>query len=32
MKPSGFQKWRDLLFVHYRYSPDLVRALVPAEL
>lgn len=30
--PSGFQNWRDLLFVHWTYPPELVRALVPREL
>jgi len=29
---SGCQRWRDLLFVHYRFDHDLVRALVPREL
>ena len=31
-RPSGWQKWRDLLFVHYRVPVDAMRALVPAEL
>lgn len=30
--PSGYQSWRELLFVHYRYPADLVRAVVPKEL
>jgi uncharacterized protein YqjF (DUF2071 family) len=30
--PSGTQRWRELLFVHYTYPLDLVRRLVPAEL
>lgn len=31
-RPSGFQRWRELLFVHYTFPLDLVRSLVPAEL
>lgn len=30
--PSGHQGWRQLLFAHWSYAPELVRALVPAEL
>jgi uncharacterized protein len=30
--PSGHQRWRDLLFVHFAYPADEVRRLVPAEL
>lgn len=29
---SGYQNWRDLLFVHWRYPAAAVRALVPREL
>jgi uncharacterized protein YqjF (DUF2071 family) len=32
MKPAGFQKWRNLLFVHYALEPAIVRALVPENL
>ncbi len=31
-KPSGFQSWRELLFVHWTFPPEVVRPLVPAEL
>lgn len=31
-KPSGYQRWRELLFVHYTYPLDVVRRLVPAPL
>jgi len=30
--PSGTQRWRELLFVHFTFAPELVRALVPKEL
>lgn len=30
--PSGYQNWRDLLFVHWTYPVEIVRALVPREL
>lgn len=30
--PSGWQKWRDLLFVHWEVPVDALRALVPAPL
>ncbi|NUP04990.1 MAG: DUF2071 domain-containing protein [Polyangiaceae bacterium] len=29
---SGYQRWRHLLFVHYRYPVEEVRKLVPSEL
>ncbi len=29
---AGFQKWRNLLFVHYALAPDVVRPLVPEGL
>jgi len=29
---SGTQRWRELLFVHFTFAPELVRALVPKEL
>ncbi|MEO2013098.1 MAG: DUF2071 domain-containing protein [Fuerstiella sp.] len=28
-KPSGFQTWNDLLFVHWRVSPELLQPLLP---
>lgn len=31
-RPSGHQRWRNLLFAHYRFGPEQVRALVPQEL
>ncbi len=31
-KPSGVQRWSELLFVHWTFSPELVRPLVPPEL
>jgi hypothetical protein len=31
-RPSGWQRWRDLLFVHWRVPVDTVRALVPPML
>lgn len=30
--PSGSQRWTELLFVHFTFAPELVRALVPKEL
>lgn len=30
--PSGFQNWRELLFVHWTYPLELVRPLVPPQL
>jgi hypothetical protein len=30
--PSGYQTWRELLFVHWTYPLELVRPLVPPEL
>jgi hypothetical protein len=30
--PSGSQRWRELLFVHFTFAPEVVRALVPKEL
>ncbi|MCX5746611.1 MAG: DUF2071 domain-containing protein [Proteobacteria bacterium] len=32
LKPSGTQAWRELLFLHWTFPPELVRPLVPAEL
>lgn len=32
LRNSGTQRWRELLFVHYSVSPDLVRPLIPREL
>jgi uncharacterized protein YqjF (DUF2071 family) len=32
MSPSGYQTWKNLLFVHFTYPAEVVRALVPAEL
>ena len=29
---AGFQKWRNLLFVHYALAPEIVRPLVPKDL
>ncbi len=31
-RPSGWQRWRELLFVHYTFPLEHVRRLVPAEL
>ena len=31
-KPSGYQNWRELLFVHWTFEPAALRALVPPEL
>ncbi|MDA1165063.1 MAG: DUF2071 domain-containing protein [Planctomycetota bacterium] len=31
-KPTGYQCWSDLLFAHWRVSPELLRPLVPAGL
>ena len=31
-KAAGFQKWRNLLFVHYALDAEIVRALVPPSL
>lgn len=31
-RPSGWQSWRDLLFVHWRVPVEALRALVPPEL
>ncbi len=31
-RPSGWQNWRDLLFVHWRVSVETLRARVPVEL
>ena len=31
-KAAGFQKWRNLLFVHYALPPEIIRPLVPSEL
>ncbi len=31
-RPSGYQRWHELLFVHYVVPLDVVRPLVPAEL
>lgn len=31
-RPSGWQRWRELLFVHYTFPLELLRPLVPAEL
>ncbi|MBK6515479.1 MAG: DUF2071 domain-containing protein, partial [Polyangiaceae bacterium] len=30
MSPSGYQTWKNLLFVHFTYPAEVVRALVPA--
>ncbi len=30
--PTGYQTWRELLFIHWSYPLELVRPLVPAEL
>lgn len=30
--PTGFQRWRELLFVHYTFPLHVIRPLVPAEL
>lgn len=31
-RPIGFQRWRDLLFLHWRLPADVVRPLLPASL
>lgn len=29
--PSGHQRWQDLLFLHWSFDPEVVRAIVPEE-
>jgi uncharacterized protein YqjF (DUF2071 family) len=31
-RPSGYQNWRELLFVHWTFAPEEVRKLVPPQL
>src|SRR5262245_27276010 len=31
-RPAGYQRWRDLLFVHWPVPPDVLRPLVPDQL
>src|SRR5262245_6385884 len=31
-RPAGYQRWRDLLFVHWPVPPDVLRSLVPDQL
>lgn len=31
-RPAGFQRWRDLAFLHWSFAPEEVRPLLPAEL